>query len=107
MQVIIASRRRGYIFLLSQFHRLLKLERSRHSANVESAQPLSADLRARIRVNLESVYGPGLETGFEQEPELIGGTRIQIGSDVYDGSVRSRLAALETSFGIVHAEREL
>ena len=107
MQVIVASRRRGYISLLCQFHRFLKLERSRHTANVESAQPLSADLRARIRVNLESLYGPDLAAGFEQKPELLGGTRIQIGSDVFDGSVRSRLAALERSFGIVHAERKI
>jgi F0F1-type ATP synthase delta subunit len=29
---------------------------------------------------------------------LIGGLRIQVGSDVYDGSVRARLASLEQSF---------
>jgi F0F1-type ATP synthase delta subunit len=29
---------------------------------------------------------------------LIGGMRIQVGSDVYDGSVLARLAALEKSF---------
>jgi F0F1-type ATP synthase delta subunit len=31
---------------------------------------------------------------------LIGGMRIRVGSDVYDGSVQSGLAALEKSFGI-------
>ncbi len=36
-----------------------------------------------------------LETSFEQNAALIGGVRIKVGSDVYDGSVRARLAALE------------
>ena len=34
-------------------------------------------------------------SSFVDNPALIGGMRIRIGSDVYDGSVRSRLAALE------------
>lgn len=105
IQVTLAARRRGYISVLSQFHRLLKLERSRHTASVESAQQLSTDLRARICLNLESLYGPGLATGFQQTPELIGGMRIQIGSDVYDGSVRFRLAVLERSLGIMQGGR--
>jgi F-type H+-transporting ATPase subunit delta len=37
-------------------------------------------------------------TTFAQRPSLIGGLRIQIGSDVYDGSVLARLTALKSSF---------
>jgi F-type H+-transporting ATPase subunit delta len=43
-------------------------------------------------------YGPGLTTAFAERPELIGGMRIQVGCDVYDGSVRAGLEALEKSF---------
>jgi F-type H+-transporting ATPase subunit delta len=43
-------------------------------------------------------YGPGLTTSFVENPELIGGMRIQVGCDVYDGSVRARLEALAKSF---------
>jgi len=32
------------------------------------------------------------------DPTLIGGLRIRIGSDVFDGTVKSRLADLETRF---------
>ena len=40
-------------------------------------------------------YGAGLNFTFRQNPALIGGMRIQVGSDVYDGSIQSRLAQLE------------
>jgi len=35
---------------------------------------------------------------FSQNPSLIGGLRVQVGSDVFDGSVQARLADLEASF---------
>ena len=44
------------------------------------------------------IYGPGLNISFVQNPELIAGLRIKVGSDVYDGSVQARLAALQESF---------
>ena len=46
------------------------------------------------------MYGPGISTSFAHNPALIGGMRIHVGSDVYDGSVRAGLDALEKSFGI-------
>jgi F-type H+-transporting ATPase subunit delta len=35
---------------------------------------------------------------FIHSPALIGGMRIKVGSDVYDGSVQARLSALEERF---------
>jgi F-type H+-transporting ATPase subunit delta len=84
--------------ILSHFRRLVKLELARHTATVESAEPLPPDLQADIEAGLARRYGPGLRTAFAQRPALIGGMRIQVGSDVYDGSVRAGLAALERSF---------
>ncbi len=40
----------------------------------------------------------GLTISFAQNPALIGGLRIQVGSDVYDGSVRARLESLRETF---------
>jgi F-type H+-transporting ATPase subunit delta len=34
---------------------------------------------------------------FAQNPALLGGIRVQVGGDVYDGSVQARLAALRES----------
>ena len=100
---VLRSKPRGYLFLLQRFQRLLQHEYARHTAEIASAVPLPDDLQARVQTGLASVYGPGLAWRFVHDPALIGGMRIKIGSDVYDGSVRSGLAALERSFGITSA----
>ena len=98
VQRIIGDKRRSGLALLSHFKRLVRLDCARHTAEVESAMPLPADLRARIEAGLARTYGPGISASFAHNPGLIGGMRIKVGSDVYDGSVRARLAALEKGF---------
>jgi|SRR5436189_1735095 len=98
IQQIVAEKPRGYLSTLSYFRRLLTLDSARHKAKVDSAVPLPADLQVSVQAELTKVYGPGITASFAENPALIGGLRIQVGSDVYDGSVRGRLAALERSF---------
>ena len=98
VQQVIQRRPRGFRAILSHFGRLLKLEIARRSARVESATVLAPDFQAAVQSNLGRVYGPGLELSFTENPALIGGIRVQVGSDVYDGSVRARLAALQQAF---------
>jgi F-type H+-transporting ATPase subunit delta len=100
VQQVLQSRHRGYFTVLSEFQRLIKLQQARQTARIDSAVPLEIDLQARIRESVERVYGQVLNTEFVESPELIGGIRIQVSNDVYDGSVKSRLAALAASFGI-------
>jgi F-type H+-transporting ATPase subunit delta len=87
--------KRGGLAVLSGFQRLVRLDRDRHTARIESATPLTEDVRAGVRAGLAGIYGPGLDASFDQNPELIGGMRIKVGSHVYDGSVRGKLNALE------------
>jgi F-type H+-transporting ATPase subunit delta len=84
--------------ILDQFLRLVRLDHDQHTAKVESAMPLSAELQAATLSSLTRLYGPGLATSFTDRPSLIGGMRIQVGSDVYDGSVQAELTALERRF---------
>jgi F-type H+-transporting ATPase subunit delta len=98
VQQIIGARPRGYLVTLSLFRRLVKLDTDRHSARVESAQSLPADLQGRVQSGLTRIYGPGLSYSFAANSALIGGMRIRVGSDVYDGSIQARLAALQQSF---------
>ena len=92
----IRSRRRGVLGILKQFQRLVRLDRQRHTARVESAAPLPEALRAEVVAGVQRIYGAGIETSFAENPSLIGGVRLQVGSDVYDGSVRARLDAIES-----------
>jgi F-type H+-transporting ATPase subunit delta len=89
---------RGYVPILSHFERLVKLDVDRRTARVESAIPLPPDLQQAVQSSLSRLYGGGLNISFTQNPALIGGLRIKVGSDVYDGSIQGRLAALLENF---------
>jgi F-type H+-transporting ATPase subunit delta len=90
-----ASRRQDTLPLLSQFARLVRLDCDRRTALVASALPLPADVRDVVRTHLTRAYGPTTRVKFAVDAELLAGVSIRVGSDVYDGSVRARLAALE------------
>jgi F-type H+-transporting ATPase subunit delta len=96
--LLLSKRPHGYVEILSRLHRLVKLELERRAARVESATPLPADLQADVADRIRKIYGPGADITFSRNPALIGGLRVQVGSDLYDGSVRSRLEKLEQSF---------
>jgi F-type H+-transporting ATPase subunit delta len=98
VQQLMAAKPRSYLGMLAHFQRLVKLDCARHTAKVESARSLPPELQASVQAGLARVYGPGLSAAFAENSALIGGMRIRVGSDVYDGSVRARLAALEESF---------
>ena len=73
------------------------------SAESEGSSPVSAAAAQQVEpppVQKSRVrrYGPETSTSFRESPALIGGMRIRVGSDVYDGSVKAGLAALEKSF---------
>ena len=95
---IVARKPRGYVAILSHFERLVKLDIERRSARIESAMPLDATMEGAVRTNLVQKYGPGLNLSFGHNPALLGGLRIQVGSDVYDGSIAARLNSLAESF---------
>ena len=98
IDLVLASKPRGYLAMLTHFQRLVKLDAERRLARVESAAPLSAPLQAEVQQRLAQRYGPGLRYQFSQNPVLLGGMRIQVGSDVYDGSVRNRLNQIREAF---------
>lgn len=60
-------------------------------ATVTVAAPLSEAQQTRISSLLEKNAGRPVRVTTVVDPSLVGGVRIQIGDDVIDGSVRSRL----------------
>lgn len=95
---LLEVRPRSYLAVLAHFRRLVKLDADRHAARIESPVPLAQDLQAAIQTGLTRSYGAGLSFAFAQNAALIGGLRIKVASDVYDGSVQARLARLQESF---------
>ena len=96
--LVLARKPRRYLQILSRLHRLVQLDVDRRTARVESAVPLSADLQAGVADRIKKIYGAGVEISFDGNPALIGGLRVKVGSDLYDGSVQGKLERLAESF---------
>lgn len=87
----------GYIAILDAFARLVSSEVDRQRAIVESASALSPAIQSDLQSSLSKKYGRPLNLEFQTRPELLGGIRIKVGSDVWDGSVKARLEGLASS----------
>lgn len=92
---LIEKKPRNYIRILESYQRLLRLEVEKRHATIESASELSPETRSEVLANLKKKYGDELTTEFTVNKNLIGGMRIRVGSDVWDGSVRNRLQRLQ------------
>ena len=83
-------KRRGRLALLTYFRRLLKLDLPGTRPTSRAPSPLPADIRATSCARISSIcMDPDISASFVLNPALIGGMRIQVASDVYDGSVRA------------------
>lgn len=94
-QSLIDKKPRHQVAILQNYKRLIRLEVEKRHARIESAGELSPEVRSQIAASLQRNYGSELTTEFAVTPELLGGLRIRVGSDVWDGSVRNRLQRLE------------
>ena len=96
--LVVAQKPRRYLEILSRLLRLVKLDLERRTARVESVTSLPADLQMDVANRIKKIYGDGVSLTFDQNPALIGGLRVKVGSDVYDGSVRAKLERLAAGF---------
>ena len=68
---------------------------SRRIATVTSAAPLSAAQQKRLAAALTKQYGSDIQLHLVTDPTVVGGARVQVGDDVIDGTIASRLADLK------------
>jgi F-type H+-transporting ATPase subunit delta len=80
------------------YWRLVRLEVERNRAIVQSAVVLDDATKARLTADLRKKYGPQVAPEFSVQPDLLGGMKIRVGSDVWDGSVKNRLERLSEQF---------
>ncbi len=92
---LIARKPRHYIDVLKNYRRLLRLELEKRRARIETASEMDLATISEVATNLKKKYGSDLTTEFVVNPELLGGMRIRVGSDVWDGTVRNRLERLQ------------
>ena len=95
---IVESKPRDYRGILQALHRLVRIDEESRKAVIESAVELGSAEKSRIEDSLNEQYGGGLNFSYVLPPELLGGTRIRVGNDVWDGSVKSRLDRLASAF---------
>ena len=95
VESLIARKPRNYIGVLKNYRRLLRIEVEKRRARIETASEVDRETASRLVTNLKKKYGSDLTAEFVVNPQLLGGMRIRVGSDVWDGSVRNRLERLQ------------
>ena len=91
-QAVLAPRGRHLDSTLDVYGAVAADRRSRLVATVTAAVPLTEAQRERLGTILARAYGSQVQLNVEVDPRLIGGLRIEIGDEVIEGSVLSRLA---------------
>jgi len=95
--LVVKAGPRHSLQILKEFSRLIRLETAKHHALIESAAPIDEATRASILKSLQQRDGGEVSVETKVTPSLIGGARIQLGSEVWDATVLSRLSALNAS----------
>ena len=96
--LLVEKKPRGFHGILQHLQRLVKLDEASRSARVETAVALSEVQQQSVRESLGSLKGGEVTVEFAENAGLIGGMRVKIGDDVFDGSVKTRLTSLSESF---------
>jgi F-type H+-transporting ATPase subunit delta len=90
-QAVTAPRGRSFDRTLEEYGQVAADRRSRVVALVTAAVPLTEAQRDRLAAALQRLYGHEVHLNVEVDPEVIGGVRVELGDEVIDGSVLSRL----------------
>jgi F-type H+-transporting ATPase subunit delta len=88
---------RGFTASLQRLVELAAARRDRSVAYVTTAVPLTDEEEERLAARLSEMYGRQVSPKIDVDPRIIGGVRVKVGSDLYDGSVARRLAEVRTA----------
>jgi F-type H+-transporting ATPase subunit delta len=88
---------RGLASSLSRLVELAAERRDRSVAYVTTAVPLSDADEQRLSGRLSDMYGRQVSLKIDVDPRIIGGMRVKVGSDLYDGTVARRLSQARTA----------
>jgi len=94
-QAAVHPRGRSVDASLTEYARLTAEWRQRLIAVIRVAVPLSDSERDRLAAALAAAFGRGIHLDVLLDPAVLGGISVRIGDEFLDGSVASRLAALQ------------
>lgn len=94
---LVEKKPRDYRGTLHALRRLLRAEVAKKQVTVQSATALDQATVGSLQTSLRQQYGQDLNFTFQTTPELLGGLRVRVGNDVFDGSVKARLDRLANS----------
>ena len=82
-----------------EFAEIIVKRQNRYIARVTSAINLSQAQLERLGRALNAVYGRELKLDVSVDPAVLGGLRVQVGDEVIDGTVETRMSDLSRSIG--------
>jgi F-type H+-transporting ATPase subunit delta len=96
---VLASNRRTRELgaMLAAFAALVAEHRGVATAEVASARPLSPAQHKALAAALKSVVGREVEMKIQVKPEILGGLVVQVGSRMFDSSLRTKLDGLRAA----------
>lgn len=98
LAVIMDHQRLGSLAdILAEYDKVADTRGGVSEAEVTTARDLNEDDRHALEVEVARLAGSRVRIAYSQDPALIGGAVIRIGSTVYDGSVRAQLEQLKQS----------
>jgi len=83
---------RNFAAGLSRLVELVAERREAEIAYVTVAEPLDEASENRLASSLTNIYGRQVSLKIIVDPAVLGGMRVRVGSDLYDGTVARRLA---------------
>jgi F-type H+-transporting ATPase subunit delta len=95
--LLIERRRTGLIpDIADGFREAVLAEKGIVVADITTAEPLDKTMQAAVGERLGLMFGKTVELRLHTDPDIIGGLVAQIGDQVIDGSVQTRLRRLRT-----------
>ena len=88
---------RHHVATLKTYLKLVEREVAKGTVVINYAGELSSDMIAGIVNQLSAKHGRSITPVLREDPSLIAGLRVVVDCDVYDVSIASSLASLETS----------
>jgi F-type H+-transporting ATPase subunit delta len=81
--------------ILTAYRDLVDTDSGAVEARITSARPLNAEDRAQLEAQIAKLAGAQVRASYAEDAGLLGGAVVEIGSTIYDGSVRAQLQKLK------------